>query len=552
MEGAASVRPHIEYVPAAPELISRTEDYSHLHYARGYVYHGEQHSPEVPAFWRSTSFAGGIFRWDPRGALALAEAGDCAVLLFGHALHSELGTTHLGEIAEHLLDGVRRNRASYSDRLDDVFGQYVVIARARTGTVRLQTDAIGSRAAFHDRRAQIVASHVRLVGETLRAKTSQYRRWVKDVRNNDFPGRTTRYRNVLQLLPNSEVTLGTGRITRVGPRPFDPLSVEEAADQMLPILQRQSELLLTSGRQIIISASAGVDSRTSLAAFAEAGDAVKVFTYTKAPGSGRQAPELHRDKLAATMSADLGLPHQMFDLNAAEHPPKPYVETLNRLSTRRSNTVISWVYHQQLPHDALHIRGQINGVGKWHFARQLHFSESLELSARRMATLTKRAKGVDRDIDDPFWDIGERGFQEYIDTTGMRSVPTGYRMTDLFLWEHRVGNWNHPHIVESDVTFDTYQIFGSRRMIRLMLSVPELDRVQLSLFRELIRRQEPRLLDYPLNGQPWDPPVYDLPLSAYQRGITRHEAELTELRRALRAQQKEFEDLRTTTGDTTS
>lgn len=537
MEGAASPRPHIEYVPAAPELIDSAEDYSHLHYARGYVYHGERHSPEVPGFWRSITFAGRTFRWDPRGTLAVAEAGGCAVLLYGHALHSELGTTDLGRIADHLLTGVRRNRADYADRLEDMFGQYVVIARARSGAVRLQTDAIGSRAAFHDRRARIVASHVQLVGETIGAKTSRYRGWVKDVRNNDFPGRTTRYRHVLQLLPNSEVTIGSGRITRVGPRPFEPLSVDEAAEQMLPILRSQSELLLDSGREIVISASAGVDSRTSLATFADAGEAVKVFTYTKEPGSGRQWPELHRDKLAATMSADLGLPHQMFDLTTAEHPPKAYVAALNRLSTRRSNTVISWVYHQELPHDALHIRGQINGVGKWHFARQLHFSESLELSARRMATLTKRAKGVDREIEDPFWDMGERGFQEYIDATGLRSVPAGYRMTDLFLWEHRVGNWNHPHIVESDVTFDTYQIFGSRRMIRLMLSVPELDRVQLSLFRELIRRQEPSLLDYPLNGKPWEPPVYDLPLSAYQQGVTRHQAQLAELRKTLASAQ---------------
>lgn len=549
MEGAAPVRPHIEYVPAAPELIGYAEDYSHLRYARGYVYHGGPHSPGVPDSWRSIDFAGRTFRWDPRGALAVAQAGDCAVLLFGHALHSELGTTRIDEIATHLLRGVQQGRASYADRLEDMFGQYVVIARARTGTVRLQTDAIGSRAAFHDRRAGIVASHVRLVGETIEARTSRYRGWVKDVRNNDFPGRTTRYQNVFQLLPNSEVTLGTGRITRVGPRPFEPLTVDSAADQMLPILQRQSELLLASGREIVISASAGVDSRTSLAAFAGAGDAVKVFTYTKAPGSGRQAAELHRDKLAETMAAELGLPHQMFDLNTAEHPPKDYAEALSRLSTRRSNTVISWVYHQQLPHNALHVRGQINGVGKWHFARQLHFSESLDLSARRMATLTKRAKGVAREIEDPFWDMGERGFQEYIDATRLRSVPAGYRLTDLFLWEHRVGNWNHPHIVESDVTFDTYQIFGSRRMIRLMLSVPELDRVQLSLFRELIRRQEPRLLGYPLNGQPWEPPAYDLPLAAYQRGTTRRETELVELKAVVRAQQEELQHLRNTQSD---
>ncbi|WFP16725.1 hypothetical protein [Citricoccus muralis] len=247
------------------------------------------------------------------------------------------------------------------------------------------------------------------------------------------------------------------------------------------------------------------------------------------------------------MAAQLRIPHQLFDLSSASKPPKAFIESLRKLSTRRSNTLISWAYYNKLPHDALHIRGQINGVGKWHFARQLHFSEDIEIGARRMASLTKRAQKVDRELSDPFWDLGEEGFQEYIDTTQLRSIPAGYRMTDMFIWEHRVGNWNHPHIVESDVTFDTYQLYGSRRMIRLMLSVPEIDRVQLSLFREIINCGEPSLLEYPLNGHTWAPPRYDRPLSSYQRGKTAVELELEQLKKEKAALTEELTKLRSLT-----
>ncbi|GFZ84629.1 hypothetical protein [Nesterenkonia alkaliphila] len=524
----------VDLHPAAPKTIPAQPDFSHLRYARGYVLHPENLSPDVPSFWRERTFAGRTFRWDPRVTLAVASSGDHEVLLCGHALDPNLATTDLGRIAAHLLEALRSSRDEYLDILEEMFGQFVVLDRVHN-LVRAQTDAIASRSIFHDEQATLISSHVNLVGRTLKRKPSRFTKWLSQPKNQDFPGRTTPYESVWLLTPNTELELGTGEVTRIGPRPYEPLTVEQAADLMQPVLEKQVEVLLESSRKIVVSASAGIDSRSSLAAFAGASgkESVEVFTYTKALGSGRQSRELHRDKLAATMSADLGLPHQMFDLNTAEKPPKEYVEVLRELSSRRSNTVISWVYHSHLPHDSLHIRGQINGVGKWHFATMLHFSESLELSARRMASLTKRGKDADRPLDDSWWELGEEAFQEYIDTTQLRSVPSGYRMTDLFLWEHRVANWNHAHIVESDVTFDTYQLFGSRRMIRLMLSVPELDRVQLTLFRELIRRMEPRLLEYPLNGKQWEEPTYDLPLSAYQSGTTRTWAEVQSLRKRI-------------------
>lgn len=513
----APVRPTVEHFPATPERIQPAEDLSHLRYSRGYIFHPGGITPDVPEFWNSRQLAACTFRWDPRVSLALASSPGHEVLICGHALDPELGTTNLALIARRLHTARQESRQHYLDVLERLFGQYVVFD-GEGSVFRAQSDAIASRSVFHDSSASVLASHVGLVGRTLGKPEGKYLEWVSAPHSNDFPGRSTLYEDVWLLVPNTEITLGTGEVSRIGPRPFEPLSVTEAADQIQPLLEKQVEVLMHSGREIVISASAGIDSRSSLASFSGVRDAVKVFTYTKALGTGRQAGELHRDKLAATMSSDLGIPHQMFDLNTAQAPPEEYMQVLRELSPRRSNAMISWVYHTELPHDSLHIRGQINGVGKWHFARRLHFSEPLEISARRMASLTKRGKNIKKPLDDTRWDLGEEGFQDYIDTTQLRSVPSGYRLTDLFLWEHRVANWNHAHIVESDVTFDTYQLFGSRQMIRLMLSVPEIDRVQLSLFRELIRRMEPRLLNYPLNGKPWEDPRYDLPLSSYQAG----------------------------------
>lgn len=499
-------------------LVPEREDFSHLHYARGYIF-SRGPEPDVPSFWHCIDFAEGHFHWDPRVPLARVADGKHEVLICGNAIHTARAESEPIRLAELLLSALSRGREHYLDELEDFSGQFVLFSRS-DHSITVQTDAIGCRAAFHDGSAQVIASHANLVGRAVGAPPSPFNDWVARPQTHDFPGRTTAFSDVWLLMPNTEIELNSGSITRVGPRPFEPLTVAEAADEIIPHLEAQVDLLLRGSRKVLISASAGVDSRTSLASFSKAGEAVKVFTYTKAPGSGRQAAELHRDKLASEMAADLGLPHVLFDLNRAPKPPAGYVTALGESSVRRSNALTSWTYHQNLDHNAVHIRGQINGVGKWHFAKRLHFSEPLELSARRMAQLTKRGKALRKHPSSPLWTLAEEGFQDYIDTTSLRSVPNGYRLPDLFLWEHRVGYWNHAHIIESDTTFDTHQLFASRRIIRLMLSVPELDRVQLSLFRELIKRQEPRLLEYPLNGQPWHASAYDEPLSTFQVGIT--------------------------------
>lgn len=543
MTNEAESGPALDLHPADPTAVPAQADHSHLRFSRGYVLHTSDQYPDVPNFWKAQSFAGRTFRWDPRISMALATYRDEEVLICGLALDPHLESTNLGEIAQHLRAALSTSRQHYLDVLEDMFGQYVVFDQ-KDGQVRVQSDAIGSRAVFYDRYTKLIASHAGLVGITLASPPSYYAQWVGNSRTNDFPGRSTPYDHVWQLTPNTELSIPSGQVTRVGPRPFTPLSVREATDALVPLIEKQVSILLETQRQIVISASAGVDSRTSLAAFSRWGGHknVQAFTYTSAPGRGAQSRELHRDKLAATISENLEIDHTMLDLHAADKPPEGYLKALRDSHYRRSSTVVSWAYHSRLPHDSIHIRGQINGVGKWHFAQHLHFAESMELSALRMASLTKRGKSAKRPLDDTWWQPGESAFQEYIDTTKLRTVPTGYRIPDMFLWEHRVSNWNYAHIVESDTTFDTYQLFGSRRTLRLLLSVPEIDRVQLALFRRIIERLSPTLLEYPLNGEPWTPPTHDQPLSAYQRGTTRIDTKNAELQTKIVRMQSQLKE----------
>lgn len=546
----------VEHRPRQTEPAEPREDFSHLRYSRGYLYVRDR-SMQAPAeHWEHVAFAGGTFHWDARSALAVARQGDAEVLVCGHVLHTGWRTTDAAEVARRLAASLAVSRESFLDDLEDMFGQYVVLDR-QGGTLKAQTDGSGARAMFHDAEARLLGSHINLVGTAAGAPPSRIAKWIGDTQSFDMPGRSTEYEGIWFLMPNTEVTVGTGQITRIGPRPYDPLTVDQAVDAMLPHLEIQRDLLLAEDRQILLSMSAGVDTRTSLAAFHGHYDALKTFTYSKEKRKGdATARMLSRDgQLAARIAERFDLDHTVFHLDEEEPTPEAFRAVLEEASPRAHMRKLAWVYHRKLPHDAIHIRSQVNGIGKWHYGHLMHHAEDHNFSAERMATLTKHGRALRRTKKPrSAFRPGIEAFQEYIDSTQLRSVPNGYLLSDIFQWEHRTAYWGLAHLVESDFTFDTYSMYGSRRMIQLMLHVPEAVRAQKGLFRAIIERSEPRLARYYVNGKKWRAPDLSIPVAEFQRGEKSygHKKELQRenaaLKRQLEEAQAELAELRAAGG----
>ena len=93
-------------------------------------------------------------------------------------------------------------------------------------------------------------------------------------------------------------------------------------------------------------------------------------------------------------------------------------------------------------------------------------------------------------------------FDDYMRATGFGRAQRRYDPADLFYWEHRSGMWLNAHLTESDIAFDTFILVNSRRVYRLLLSAPLRDRINGTVFLELIRRAWPEVLDVPVNGEP--------------------------------------------------
>lgn len=100
---------------------------------------------------------------------------------------------------------------------------------------------------------------------------------------------------------------------------------------------------------------------------------------------------------------------------------------------------------------------------------------------------------------------------EWYNEVKLPEVNKGYNLMDLFYWEHRMGKWQAQNQLEWGIVQEMFTPFNNREIIDLMLGVPHRDRTkpEYLLFRKVICRLWPELLNYPINPKPLSRRVFN-------------------------------------------
>jgi hypothetical protein len=79
----------------------------------------------------------------------------------------------------------------------------------------------------------------------------------------------------------------------------------------------------------------------------------------------------------------------------------------------------------------------------------------------------------------------------------------GYRILDLFYWEHRIGCWQAICQNESDYYFDTFSPFNNRELLETMLAVPVKERIppKFNFYCGVLNKLNPKVLEVTINPQ---------------------------------------------------
>lgn len=481
------------YAPIPEGEISEDADFSHLRYVRGYFL-TDLPTPKLGGHWREVQLDTYTLGWDQRTPCASASDGVRAVHIIGRAYHLEEGTSELKVIAEQLLDAALRDRNHYNRALYELSGRYVVIDSSPVGTY-IQTDASGMRSAYYAASGGTVSSHAGLTAEIIGDESPSpfgVDKWFSSAKASAHPGRSTEYSSVLALTPNTELEVNSSAVSRVGPFPRDEeRSVESVAAELVPLIQSYFHSLVKD-ENVLLSLTAGIDSRTSLALSRPVSDKITYFSYATYP-NGRSGPS-QTDMLAAKQICDengLQFKQVIVDQMLKGGP-------LNRVIRGNSRRIhapsIAAAYREQLPPDSVHIRSNVYEIGRAFFRHSNPRHTLPTLSATEFAQRSIRMKG--HESFSPAVDA----FDDWLSATKFGEVQD-YDPYDLYYWELRMGRWLSAPITESDISHDTLTVVNSRRVLELMLSVPFEDRLSARLFDELMTRTWPEMFDYPFNGE---------------------------------------------------
>lgn len=455
-----------------------------IRYARGWIVTSTE-PKSVPSTWIRDSIGPWLVSYDPRISFTVERTNAAVAAIIGEP------PTHVRALLKQL---VCMDDAEVQEILDRISGRYLILRYTVHTGLRVQQDALGLRAAYYTD-AQwpfVIGSHCNLVAEAVGAQPGYFGYSDYLQRNNlrTWPGRATSRIGIQRLTPNTELSATTRRLRRLFPsHARTPIAVPEIADLIITRATEQLNTFADSGRSLMVSLSAGLDSRVSLALLRDVPD-VLYFTYDLTYRAHSKA-SLHDATTASELARRFGLAHQIVDI-ASQQVPAHYEREMNRNASLSHSRALSVGYAEQLPGDRTHIRSNGFEVGRAYYRNAGFDLDSV--GAREMRSVASNRKSSDRAAID--------AFQEYINSTHfLDAVASGYDPLDLFYWEHRMGAWMTAALHESDIAHDTHILVSSREILNAMLSASFQDRATGSVPLEVIRRTWPELLEVPVNGR---------------------------------------------------
>jgi hypothetical protein len=383
------------------------------------------------------------------------------------------------EAARRLAQAWCDSTDALAEELDWMAGRYVVFGQSGEDGF-LQTDASGLLSAFYSADDDVIASHQNLVSDYMRnPELSVFGsvEWLRSTRAFTYPGLNTRWRGVRLLTANTELSLPTYNIRRVGPRQIEPNSARQAAEKVLELLRVQHPFLYREGLGPMVSLTAGLDSRITLAGLRGIAAESAFFTYQVGYGNNTATSKRDAD-IARQLAARFDLDHQTFVIR--EPLPSSQLKGLiARNSPLTHNRALARLYRRVLPKDRLHVRSNVYEIGRAYYQQV----SRPKADARLFTYLLTHGRSESADVT--------AAFDEMIEATGLLSVD-GYDPLDLFYWEI---------LLESDIAHDTHVLVNSRAILQILLSVPIADRISARAYEHMIAIAWPELYDVPVNGQ---------------------------------------------------
>jgi len=363
---------------------------------------------------------------------------------------------------------------SMTDRLS---GRFVVLFKRHDQPLRIVGDACGTRAVAYASRGGIAAMHAKLVADNLSGAPVDP--LVTDFMGG-YPGRATPYDGVRLLTPNTVLTLETGAIARFYPRePIRRCAVSDVIDEVQARL-RTCLRAVADRAPLVMSLTAGLDSRATLAAVIESHVPIETFTFFTEDPSTRE--DVRR---AAEIAGELGLGHTVITADCPITDVRPSFDaaiTANAIG-RHGPHVYQRVFDHYRGRDLVHVRSNLVEIGRGFWRRY-------EINVRSIDGLVALYSRIQkRDLTANESRLVRSLFLDFRVSTDFNAASLlGIDPRQLLYWEHRMGCWLSQVLIEGDPAFETVNPWNCRSLLEALLSVSTGEQLRGVVPRRMIAR----------------------------------------------------------------
>lgn len=469
-------------------------NYEDIIFKRGYII-SEIDIQKPKDNWKYIHISNYHIYYDPINDVHFQQENGKWIFILGLTIDILHNTMDKRITSTNLLNKLAHSEEEFFHYLDNISGRYFIMFFDGLNT-RLLSDASGMRTIIYHQKSLTIASHPKLVEIYTNAgpNLEVLKQWEKNYGGYRIPGHYTIYKDVKFLTPNTLLELETMKVKRFYPRgPIQVKSVEKVAEEISNLVKIQLDLVAKQYPKLLFSLTAGMDSRTTLALSKNILNNLQFFTYFKQSKNKDNVPlSLEIDREVVNLIVEnLNLNHKFIPLNIDESN----LEYNNFMKAMKNNTFshhgfkLAKFYYDELPHDTLHIRSNILEIGRFFYRSKYKLPENVTISGLAHCYSPKAADDLEV----------QNLFESYYQEVEMNKI-FNYDPYDILYWEYRMGTWHALLLLESDVAHETFIPFNTRNILSLMLAVPEKDKKNFTIFKNIITKNWPILNAWGINS----------------------------------------------------
>ncbi|QTN00777.1 hypothetical protein ERJ70_16715 [Sediminibacillus dalangtanensis] len=474
-------------------------NYDNQLYARGFLFTTSPKNELLRQDWKYIQKVGMNIYFHPLTQYGIAEEEGDWLFLIGQCIDVINKTVDLKQISKTLYEYYNDSEEKFYNYLERLSGRFAIVLNIK-GKIKIYNDATGMQSVFYHSKKVALGSHALLVAEATKSSESSIidTEWLKDKKTYHLPGDFTPYEDIFFLLPNHTREMNSAVTSRYFPR--EDLT-QKNIDEVIAIVEKEAneQLNLISDKyNILMSLTAGLDSRSTLALLKNHLDKVKFFTYyymhSENSDFAGSKSLLMDEKMVKEMVDNLNLNHQMLPIDYARTKDDDYLKLRNILSKNtflNHNSLLAKLYFENFPpqENILHLRSNIQEITRMFYRKMHRFNDDIA-SFGQIAKSWSPNLWEDPSTQEPL----KKWLDQYTPNVGF-----GYDPFDILYWESRMGTWHSQLLIQSDLAFNTHILINSHFILKNMLAVSTSERRNNLHLTKLIEKRWPVLSFWKVN-----------------------------------------------------